>query len=149
MFLLQLRRHSGLVTRVVKPPSVCCSGHGGPSQAPFSNLAIFLFFGGWNFNPRLQGSHNERTGIMTRRSCAIYATGIVSAHLLIVGIALVVAQVFQTMIHERLKKVSFRLYVLVSVMSRVISASTFLHFVTFRGFNVILQLHPERAASRW
>uniref|UniRef100_A0A3B5KIW7 Scavenger receptor class B, member 2a n=1 Tax=Takifugu rubripes TaxID=31033 RepID=A0A3B5KIW7_TAKRU len=41
---------------------------------------------------------------MTRRSCAIYATGIVSAHLLIVGIALVVAQVFQTMIHERLKK---------------------------------------------
>lgn len=52
----------------------------------------------------------ERTahppGIMTRRSCAIYATGIVCAHLLIVGIALVVAQVFQTMIHSRLKKVS-------------------------------------------
>lgn len=43
---------------------------------------------------------------MTRRSCAIYATGIVCAHLLIVGIALVVAQVFQTMIHSRLKKVS-------------------------------------------
>lgn len=43
-------------------------------------------------------------GIMTRRSCAIYATGIVCAHLLIVGIALVVAQVFQTMIHSRLKK---------------------------------------------
>ncbi|XP_056274597.1 lysosome membrane protein 2a isoform X2 [Pseudoliparis swirei] len=41
---------------------------------------------------------------MTRRSCAIYATGIVCAHLLIVGIALVVAQVFQTMIHTRLKK---------------------------------------------
>lgn len=41
---------------------------------------------------------------MTRRSCAIYATGFVSAHLLIVGIALVVAQVFQTMIHSRLKK---------------------------------------------
>ncbi|XP_010875514.1 lysosome membrane protein 2a isoform X2 [Esox lucius] len=41
---------------------------------------------------------------MTRRSCAIYATGIVCAHLLIVGIALVVAQVFQTMIHNRLKK---------------------------------------------
>ncbi|XP_029016129.1 lysosome membrane protein 2a isoform X2 [Betta splendens] len=41
---------------------------------------------------------------MTRRSCAIYATGIVCAHLLIVGIALVVAQVFQTMIHSRLKK---------------------------------------------
>lgn len=43
-------------------------------------------------------------GSMTRRSCAIYATGFVSAHLLIVGIALVVAQVFQTMIHSRLKK---------------------------------------------
>ncbi|XP_008334160.1 lysosome membrane protein 2a isoform X2 [Cynoglossus semilaevis] len=41
---------------------------------------------------------------MTRRSCAIYATGIVCAHLLIVGIALLVAQVFQTMIHNRLKK---------------------------------------------
>lgn len=43
---------------------------------------------------------------MTRRSCAIYATGIVCAHLLIVGIALLVAQVFQTMIHSRLKQVS-------------------------------------------
>ncbi|XP_014026997.1 lysosome membrane protein 2a [Salmo salar] len=41
---------------------------------------------------------------MTRRSCVIYATGIVCAHLLIVGITLVVAQVFQTMIHNRLKK---------------------------------------------
>lgn len=41
---------------------------------------------------------------MTRRSCAIYATGIVCAHLLIVGIALLVAQVFQTMIHSRLKQ---------------------------------------------
>ncbi|XP_062237527.1 lysosome membrane protein 2a isoform X2 [Platichthys flesus] len=41
---------------------------------------------------------------MTRRSCAIYITGIVCAHLLIVGIALVVAQVFQTMIASRLKK---------------------------------------------
>ncbi|XP_014850789.1 PREDICTED: lysosome membrane protein 2-like isoform X1 [Poecilia mexicana] len=41
---------------------------------------------------------------MTRRSCAIYATGIVCAHLLIVGIALVVAQVFQTMINSRLKQ---------------------------------------------
>lgn len=66
---------------------------------------------------------------MTRRSCAIYATGIVSAHLLIVGIALVVAQVFQTMIHERLKKVSGRLEAHVSVVSRVSFASTFLsHF---------------------
>lgn len=42
---------------------------------------------------------------MTRRSCCIYATGIVSAHLLILGIALMVAQVFQTMIQERIKKV--------------------------------------------
>lgn len=41
---------------------------------------------------------------MTRRSCAIYATGIVCAHLLIVGIALMVGQVFQTMIQERIKK---------------------------------------------
>uniref|UniRef100_A0A671L767 Lysosome membrane protein 2-like n=1 Tax=Sinocyclocheilus anshuiensis TaxID=1608454 RepID=A0A671L767_9TELE len=41
---------------------------------------------------------------MTRRSCAIYATGIVCAHLLILGIALLVAQVFQTMIQERIKK---------------------------------------------
>lgn len=45
---------------------------------------------------------------MTRRSCCIYVTGIVSAHLLILGIALVVAQVFQTMIHERLKQVGPR-----------------------------------------
>lgn len=44
---------------------------------------------------------------MTRRSCAIYATGIVCAHLLILGIALLVAQVFQTMIQERIKKVRF------------------------------------------
>ncbi|XP_066567006.1 lysosome membrane protein 2a isoform X2 [Amia ocellicauda] len=41
---------------------------------------------------------------MTRRSCAIYATGIICAHLLIVGIALVVAQVFPTIIFNRLKK---------------------------------------------
>ncbi|XP_051963093.1 lysosome membrane protein 2-like [Xyrauchen texanus] len=41
---------------------------------------------------------------MTRRSCIIYATAIVSAHLIILGIALLVAQVFQTMIQERIKK---------------------------------------------
>ncbi|KAL0966208.1 hypothetical protein UPYG_G00292320 [Umbra pygmaea] len=41
---------------------------------------------------------------MTRRSCAIYGVGIVCAHLLIIGIGLVVAQVFQTLIHNRLKK---------------------------------------------
>ena len=43
---------------------------------------------------------------MTRRSCAVYATGIVCAHLLIVGIALIVAQVFPTLIQNHLKKVS-------------------------------------------
>lgn len=53
---------------------------------------------------------------MTRRSCAIYATGIASALFLIVGIVLVVAQFFQTIIHERLKKVSCCLYLLMSVM---------------------------------
>ncbi|KAG5834634.1 hypothetical protein ANANG_G00263520 [Anguilla anguilla] len=41
---------------------------------------------------------------MTRRSCAVYATGIICAHLLIVGIALIVAQVFPTLIQNRLKK---------------------------------------------
>ncbi|XP_069026124.1 lysosome membrane protein 2-like isoform X2 [Embiotoca jacksoni] len=41
---------------------------------------------------------------MTRRSCAIYAVGIICAHLLIVGIGLVVAQVFRTLMHNRLKK---------------------------------------------
>ncbi|XP_056146581.1 lysosome membrane protein 2 [Lampris incognitus] len=41
---------------------------------------------------------------MTRRSCAIYGVGIVCAHLLIIGIGLVVAQVFRTLIHNRLKK---------------------------------------------
>uniref|UniRef100_A0A673AVC4 Scavenger receptor class B, member 2a n=1 Tax=Sphaeramia orbicularis TaxID=375764 RepID=A0A673AVC4_9TELE len=41
---------------------------------------------------------------MTRRSCAIYVVGIICAHLLIVGIGLVVAQVFRTLMHNRLKK---------------------------------------------
>uniref|UniRef100_A0A8C7D3U4 Lysosome membrane protein 2 n=1 Tax=Oncorhynchus kisutch TaxID=8019 RepID=A0A8C7D3U4_ONCKI len=41
---------------------------------------------------------------MTRRSCAIYGVGIVCASLLIIGIGLVVTQVFQTLIHNRLKK---------------------------------------------
>ncbi|XP_046870890.1 lysosome membrane protein 2-like [Hypomesus transpacificus] len=41
---------------------------------------------------------------MTRKSCAIYAAGIVCAHLLIIGIGLVVAQVFPTLIHNRLKR---------------------------------------------
>ncbi|XP_029548289.1 lysosome membrane protein 2 [Salmo trutta] len=41
---------------------------------------------------------------MTRRSCAIYGVGIVCASLLVIGISLIVAQVFQTLIHNRLKK---------------------------------------------
>lgn len=46
------------------------------------------------------------TFIMTRRSCAIYGVGIVCASLLVIGISLTVAQVFQTLIHNRLKKVN-------------------------------------------
>ncbi|XP_041666404.1 lysosome membrane protein 2-like isoform X2 [Cheilinus undulatus] len=41
---------------------------------------------------------------MTRRSCAIYAVGIICAALLVVGIGLVVGQVFRNLMHERLKK---------------------------------------------
>ncbi|XP_028457860.1 lysosome membrane protein 2 isoform X2 [Perca flavescens] len=41
---------------------------------------------------------------MTRRSCAIYAVGIICASLLFVGIGLVVSQVFRTLMHNRLKK---------------------------------------------
>ncbi|XP_051961858.1 lysosome membrane protein 2-like [Xyrauchen texanus] len=40
---------------------------------------------------------------MRKGSCCMYATGIISAHLLIVGIALFVGGVFQTMIHNKLK----------------------------------------------
>nr|BAM36398.1 CD36 antigen [Oplegnathus fasciatus] len=41
---------------------------------------------------------------MTRRSCAIHAVGVTCALLLVVGIGLVVAQVFRTLMHNRLKK---------------------------------------------
>ncbi|CAJ1070757.1 lysosome membrane protein 2-like isoform X1 [Xyrichtys novacula] len=41
---------------------------------------------------------------MTRRSCAIYAVGVICASLLVVGIGLIVGQVFRTVMHERLKK---------------------------------------------
>ncbi|XP_068190453.1 lysosome membrane protein 2-like isoform X2 [Antennarius striatus] len=41
---------------------------------------------------------------MTRRSCAITATGIVSAVLLVTGIGLVLSQAFRTLVHNRLKK---------------------------------------------
>ena len=74
---------------------------------------------------------------MTRRSCAIYATGIVCAHLLIVGIALVVAQVFQTMIHSRLKKVSWTRswpWTCPGVMSLSPFHALFRHLSHLRGF---------------
>ena len=70
-----------------------------------SERGVIIDFSEVLFNQTPRGDNTS--GIMTRRSCAIYATGIVCAHLLIVGIALVVAQVFQTMIHSRLKKVSW------------------------------------------
>lgn len=88
---------------------------------------------------------------MTRRSCAIYATviGALTVVILIVGIALAGAQVFQTLIHERLKKVSFRLYNLVSLMSRAVfysRISTLCHnfggSVLFRGCFANMQ-HPD------
>ncbi|XP_023264420.1 lysosome membrane protein 2-like isoform X1 [Seriola lalandi dorsalis] len=41
---------------------------------------------------------------MTRRSCAVYAVGIICAHLLVIGIGLFVAQTFRTLMHNRLKK---------------------------------------------
>ncbi|XP_037608474.1 lysosome membrane protein 2-like isoform X2 [Sebastes umbrosus] len=41
---------------------------------------------------------------MTRRSCAIYAVGILCATLLVVGIGLFVGQVFRSLMHNRLKK---------------------------------------------
>lgn len=77
---------------------------------------------------------------MTRRSCSIYATVIVALIVvvaLVVGIALAGAQVFQTMIHERLKKVSSCLYIRWSM-----SCSLLPHFYTlsqFRGFSFLLQ----------
>lgn len=42
---------------------------------------------------------------MTRRSCLVPAVGILSALLLVVGIGLVVSQVFRNIMHNRLKKV--------------------------------------------
>uniref|UniRef100_A0A3Q2U002 Lysosome membrane protein 2 n=1 Tax=Fundulus heteroclitus TaxID=8078 RepID=A0A3Q2U002_FUNHE len=41
---------------------------------------------------------------MTRRSCAIYTVGAICALLLVTGIALMVAQVFPSIMHKRLKK---------------------------------------------
>lgn len=62
-----------------------------------------------------------------RRSCAIYAIGIVCAHLLIVGIALMVAQVFQTMIQERIKKVKW--FISLSVLFELKLTGRFCAFV--------------------
>lgn len=42
---------------------------------------------------------------MTRRSCLVPAVGLLSALLLVVGIGLVVSQVFRTLMNNRLKKV--------------------------------------------
>ncbi|XP_034080005.1 lysosome membrane protein 2-like isoform X1 [Gymnodraco acuticeps] len=41
---------------------------------------------------------------MTRRSCTLYAVGVICGTLLLVGIGLVVSQVFRTFMHNRLKK---------------------------------------------
>ncbi|KAF3849169.1 hypothetical protein F7725_015666 [Dissostichus mawsoni] len=41
---------------------------------------------------------------MTRRSCTLYAVGVICGTLLVVGIGLVVSQVCRTFIHNRLKK---------------------------------------------
>ncbi|XP_033978750.1 lysosome membrane protein 2-like isoform X2 [Trematomus bernacchii] len=41
---------------------------------------------------------------MTRRSCTLYAVGVICSTLLVVGIGLVVSQVFRTFMHNRLKK---------------------------------------------
>lgn len=43
---------------------------------------------------------------MMRRSCCVYATGIIATHLLIVGIALMIADVFPRLITKKLKGVS-------------------------------------------
>lgn len=88
---------------------------------------------------------------MTRRSCTIYAIVIVALFVvvaLIAGIALAGAQVFQTLIHERLKKVSCCLSILVSVMTRAVFTTTFLHSTQFRTFNFPLRVLHGQAASR-
>ncbi|XP_037121326.1 lysosome membrane protein 2-like [Syngnathus acus] len=41
---------------------------------------------------------------MTRRSCAIYAVGVISAILIILGISLTASQAFRKLMHNRLKK---------------------------------------------
>lgn len=89
------------------PPAAAAQGtriqQGYPNTSPFAT-SIWLVWKLTLTSAKLDRPHLH--GVMTRRSCAIYATGIVCAHLLIVGIALLVAQVFQTMIHSRLKQVS-------------------------------------------
>lgn len=91
-----------------KPPAAAAQEtripQGSSNTSPFATF-IWLVWKLTLTSAKLDRPHLP--GIMTRRSCAIYATGIVCAHLLIVGIALLVAQVFQTMIHNRLKQVSY------------------------------------------
>ena len=48
----------------------------------------------------------SRSISMTRRSCALYAVGIACAHLLVIGIGLMLSHVFRNIIHNRLKGVS-------------------------------------------
>lgn len=123
VFLLQLRRHFRPVTREVHNPSLLLRTRRIAKLSTHNLLHLNFCVGVGKFKRWLQRSLKKRTGIMTRRSCAIYATVIVAlivVVILIVGIALAGAQVFQTLIHERLKKVSFCLYSLVSLMSRAV-----------------------------
>lgn len=46
---------------------------------------------------------------MTRRPCAIYAVGTICALLLVSGIGLILGRIFQTIMHNRLKKVTIML----------------------------------------
>lgn len=86
---------------------------------------------------------------MTRRSCAIYATvvgALIVMVALIAGIVLAGTQAFQTMIHERLKKVSCCLFMLVPAMSRALFTSPFLHLaVSFCRCFTNVQ-HPDDSA---
>lgn len=103
--LLRTRRIAGLSTH---------------THTPCSIWAVFLSFW-WKLKRCLP---NARTGTMTRRSCAIYATvvaALIVVVVLIAGIALAGAQFFQTLIHERLKKVSGRLWHRVCQWSRGLS----------------------------
>lgn len=93
-----------------KPPAAARPGVRGPEVSETHTSPSLCCFIGTRLSSTSVKFLIWEDGTMTRRSCAIYATGIVCAHLLIVGIALVVAQVFQTMIHSRLKKVNLNTF---------------------------------------